>query len=52
MRLIYEQLLRRITFRRWDVFGARVVLTRPEKAGLAVAAWVRPHLSFLYRLAG
>ena len=52
MRLIYEQLLRRITFRRWDVFGPRVVLTRPEKAGLAVAAWVRPHLSFLYRLAG
>ena len=52
MRLIYEQLLRRITFRRWDVFGGRVVLTRPEKAGLAVAAWVRPHLSFLYRLAG
>ena len=27
-------------------------LTRPEKAGLAVAAWVRPHLRFLYRLAG
>ena len=52
MRLIYEQLLRRITYRRWDVFGGRVVLTRPEKAGLAVAAWVRPHLSFLYRLAG
>jgi len=52
MRLIYEQLLRRITFRRWDVFGGRIVLTRPEKAGLAVAAWVRPHLSFLYRLAG
>src|SRR4030095_1109184 len=52
MRLIYEQLPRRITFRRWDVFGGRVALTRPEKAGLAVAAWVRPHLSFLYRLAG
>jgi len=52
MRLIYEQLLRRITYRRWDVFGPRVALTRPEKAGLAVAAWVRPHLSFLYRLAG
>lgn len=52
MRLIYEQLLRRITYRRWDVFGPRVVLTRPEKAGLAVAAWMRPHLSFLYRLAG
>ena len=52
MRLIYEQLLRRITFRRWDVFGSRVALTSPEKAGLAVAAWVRPHLSFLYRLAG
>src|SRR4030095_7281353 len=52
MRLIYEQLLRRITYRRWDVFGGRVVLTRPEKAGLAVAAWVRPHLRLLYRLAG
>jgi 15-cis-phytoene synthase len=52
MRLIYEQLLRRILFRRYDVFGPKVRLTRPEKAGLAVAAWVRPHLRFLYRLAG
>jgi len=52
MRLIYEQLLRRIMFRRYDVFGPKVRLTRPEKAGLAVAAWVRPHLRFLYRLAG
>jgi phytoene/squalene synthetase len=52
MRLIYEQLLRRIMFRHYDVFGAKVRLTRPEKAGLAVAAWVRPHLRFLYRLAG
>jgi len=51
MRLIYEQLLRRVMFRRYDVFGPRVRLTRPEKAGLAVAAWVRPHLSFLYRIA-
>jgi 15-cis-phytoene synthase len=52
MRLIYEQLLRRIMFRHYDVFGPKVRLTRPEKAGLAVAAWVRPHLSFLYWLAG
>ena len=52
MRLIYEQLLRRLMFRRYDVFGPKVRVTRPEKAGLAVAAWVRPHLSFLYRLAG
>ena len=52
MRLIYEQLLRRIMFRRYDVFGPKVRLTRPEKAGLAVAAWVRPHLRFFYRLAG
>jgi 15-cis-phytoene synthase len=50
MRLIYEQVLRRVMFRRYDVFGAKVRLTRPEKAGLAVAAWVRPHLSFLYRI--
>ena len=50
MRLIYEQLLRRLMFRRYDVFGPKVRLTPPEKAGLAVAAWVRPHLSFLYRL--
>jgi 15-cis-phytoene synthase len=50
MRLIYEQVLRRVMFRRYDVFGPKVRLTRPEKAGLAVAAWVRPHLSFLYRL--
>jgi phytoene synthase len=52
MRLIYEQLLRRIMFRRYDVFGPSVRLTRPEKAGLAMAAWVTPHLRFLYRLAG
>jgi phytoene synthase len=52
MRLIYEQLLRRIMLRHYDVFGPKVRLTRPEKAGLAVAAWVRPHLSFLYWLAG
>jgi len=52
MRLIYEQLLRRVMFRRYDVFGPKVRLTRPEKAGLAVAAWARPHLSFLYRLVG
>jgi phytoene synthase len=52
MRLIYEQLLRRIMFRRYDVFGPRVRVTRPEKAGLAAAAWVRPHLRFLYWLAG
>jgi len=51
MRLIYGQLLRRVAFRRYDVFGPRVRLTRPEKAGLAVAAWMRPHLRFLYRLA-
>jgi phytoene synthase len=51
MRLIYEQLLRRVMFRRWDVFGPKVRLTSPEKAALAVAAWARPHLSFLYRLA-
>lgn len=52
MRLIYEQLLRRIMFRHYDVFGPKVRLTRPEKAGLAVAAWVRPHLRVLYWLAG
>jgi phytoene synthase len=52
MRLIYEQLLRRIMLRGYDVFGPRITLTRPEKAGLAMAAWVRPHLRFLYRLAG
>ncbi len=52
MRLIYEQLLRRVLFRRYDVFGPKVRLTRPEKAALAMAAWARPHLSFLYRLAG
>jgi len=52
MRLIYEQLLRRIMFRHYDVFGPKIRLTRPEKAGLAVAAWVRPHLSFYYWLAG
>ncbi|HJQ84677.1 MAG TPA: presqualene diphosphate synthase HpnD, partial [Candidatus Binatia bacterium] len=34
MRLIYEQLLRRIMFRNYDVFGPKVRLTRPEKAGL------------------
>jgi phytoene synthase len=50
MRLIYEQLLRRIVLRDYDVFGPSVRLTRPEKAGLAVAAWVRPHLRFLYQL--
>ena len=52
MRLIYEQLLRRVIFRGYDVFGPRVRLSSPEKAGLAVAAWVRPHLRFLYLLAG
>jgi 15-cis-phytoene synthase len=52
MRLIYEQLLRRIMFRQYDVFGPKIRLTRPEKAGLAVAAWVRPHLRVLYWLAG
>ncbi len=52
MRLIYEQLLRRVMFRRYDVFGAKVRLTRPEKAALAMAAWARPHLTFLYRLTG
>ncbi|HXJ34868.1 MAG TPA: presqualene diphosphate synthase HpnD [Candidatus Eisenbacteria bacterium] len=51
MRLIYEQLLRRVMFRRYDVFGERVRLTSAEKAGLAVAAWARPHLSFLYKIA-
>jgi phytoene synthase len=51
MRLIYEQLLRRVMFRRYDVFGPRVQLTRAEKAALAIAAWARPHLSFLYRIA-
>jgi len=50
MRLIYEQVLRRVMFRRYDVFGPKVRLSRPEKAGLAMAAWVRPHLRFLYRL--
>ena len=52
MRLIYEQLLRRIMLRHYDVFGPKVRLTRPEKAGLAVAAWMRPHLRVLYWLAG
>ena len=52
MRLIYEQLLRRVMFRHYDVFGPKVRLTRPEKAALAMAAWARPHLSFLYRLTG
>jgi 15-cis-phytoene synthase len=52
MRLIYEQLLRRIMWRDWDVFGPKVRLTRPEKAGLALSAWVRPHLRFYYWLAG
>ena len=52
MRLIYEHLLRRVMFRRYDVFGAKVRLTRPEKAALAMAAWARPHLTFLYRLTG
>jgi phytoene synthase len=51
MRLIYEQLLRRVMFRRYDVFGPRVRLTSAEKAALAIAAWARPHLSFLYRIA-
>ena len=51
MRLIYEQLLRRVMFRRYDVFGERVRLTRTEKAALAIAAWARPHLSFLYKIA-
>src|SRR5207249_2467324 len=35
MRLIYEQLLRRVMFRHYDVFGPKVRLTRPEKAALA-----------------
>jgi 15-cis-phytoene synthase len=51
MRLIYEQLLRRVMFRRYDVFGPRVQLTSAEKAALAIAAWARPHLSFFYRIA-
>jgi phytoene synthase len=51
MRLIYEQLLRRLVFLRYDVFGPKVRLTAPEKAALAIAAWARPHLSFFYRLA-
>lgn len=51
MRLIYEQLLRRVMFRRYDVFGPRVRLTAAEKAALAIAAWARPHLSFLYKIA-
>ena len=51
MRLIYEQLLRRVMFRRYDVFGPKVRLTSAEKAALAIAAWARPHLSFLYRIA-
>jgi phytoene synthase len=50
MRLIYEQLLRRVMFRRYDVFGPRVQLTGAEKAALAIAAWARPHLSFLYKI--
>jgi hypothetical protein len=50
MRLIYEQLLRRVMFRRYDVFGPRVQLTRAEKAAPAIAAWARPHLSFFYRI--
>jgi phytoene synthase len=51
MRLIYEQLLRRVMFRRYDVFGPKVRLTSAEKAALAIAAWARPHLSFLYGIA-
>jgi phytoene synthase len=51
MRLIYEQVLRRVMLRRYDVFGPKVRLTRREQAGLAMAAWVRPHLRFLSRLA-
>src|SRR5581483_3123052 len=51
MRLIYEQVLRRVMLRRYDVFGLQVRLTGPEQAGLAMAAWVRPHLRFLSRLA-
>jgi 15-cis-phytoene synthase len=51
MRLIYEQLLRRVMFRRYDVFGEKVRLTHAEKAALAIAAWARPHLSFLYKIA-
>ena len=51
MRLIYEQLLRRVMFRRYDVFGPKVRLTSAEKAALAIAAWARPHLSFFYRIA-
>ena len=51
MRLIYEQLLRRVMFRRYDVFGPKVRLTRAEKAALAISAWARPHLSFFYRIA-
>jgi len=50
MRLIYEQLLRRVMFRRYDVFGPRVQLTGAEKAALAIAAWARPHLSFFYKI--
>ena len=50
MRLIYGQLLRRIVVRHYDVFGENIRLTRSEKAGLAAAAWVRPHLDFLQRL--
>jgi len=38
-------------FRRYDVFGPKVRLTSAEKAALAIAAWARPHLSFLYRIA-
>ena len=51
MRLIYEQLLRRVIFLRYDVFGVRVRLTSAEKAALAIAAWARPHLSFFYKIA-
>ena len=38
MRLIYEQLLRRVVFLRYDVFGPKVRLTAPETAALAIAA--------------
>ena len=50
MRLIYERLLRNVMRRHFDVFGPKVRVSRPEKAGLAMAAWVRPHLRFLSRL--
>lgn len=51
MRLIYERLLRNVMRRHFDVFGPKVRVSRPEKAGLAMAAWVRPRLHFLSRLA-